>query len=1820
MGKNRAKIKITEADMVALTEQINKAYSGRRNEKGELIHFSADRVRQEFNKRNANGQYRLFVNMVKKYPKAWEFDGYYKDYDKTDEENDKEFLRAVNKIPVGIRNSGDEDLIEDYLANNWPNLDIRSKAKLLKRLDAFDKKKINQAATESRKDGVDPYLADRPKFVVNGQLVDELTEEQKSGRIELDVHMPNGQTTGNGCWSCSMQMLIQGRGVKNVQQEDIRAYRPKYGSKMLEGPKFTSNHVIDKAFNADEMQNVMDMGDAAVNFAPDSMLRTLDILRINEVEVALGKKFTPEEKDSYEANAILLASQQIRKVLTEYKSPVSFTDGTHYITITGIDGDNIIYKSSTSRTFDRPEEKSLSGLVSSMLRSNHKLQFVWMQDINLSKDGKTLYGVPSNTLSVNPDGSYNMPPKLIQQDANAMKAEQEYEGFRVRLYSGKEDTANDRVERNILSDGVIKIEQAYLPKKLNINHLKGMADVRSNEAEAKLKNDTIQLLGYDPTVARQQEKKVQVDYEVRGGLHLDDIDIKKTAGDDLLASGSKARARGEKDKDDAVKDRVFNPVSPSVTMEKEREINNKYSLLQNAMGTSDAFFTPDRDNEGREYLWNKEGASIVFRLIKTREALRPILTHLGKTDPKKLEKLNEIEARYQEIMTRLTRPENAIKPEENISGWNGTEAVLPNGILFSHYFRTKKDIYDCTMLLESMSNSVSLSQDLKMPSVYEEDYDPTPLSRAVENMKFLADYEKGNLLRACSKNRDVYRSVNDIAKLPANDARSLNKPYSSANSKLKTYMDNAEGLTFSINAEYQTQGVPFSGPAPKLKSGAKKTETKKNEIKTGTKKTEVKADTKKTDTKSKKKEKTSTNKGLNINEFEIIESYNLILEDDATQVKEFTKEQIQTMDNEMDISGSIEAATERMKISFDYFTNGQFNKPGLDEAKISAEKEKIFGSYRDVGVSRTRPDDMMSTFVMWAMGELGYSFTNAIELLEGSMKEDLIQEFNKFVRDNQVKGELLTPEELSSDKSDAEKNSLRDQRKKKAIENWAKMLKKSTEKMKEYRIPDVDFTNKEAKKKYFREISFLRGVALGYNQIFIMDVFDEETQNESGKDIALRAVGGEKEFADMTSFWNEVQTFVADFGIAYSAPNIRRQIRGGDVDQTKDALKKLALRDYLFRNILKEHKGKRIGSVVENLKFFDELQRVGLEITTNEEYDDIPFHMITGYLKGKDTEGYRKKIQPVIDNRMNLLKKGTELTNATVALKLIDKIKEDAAALGIFANLPDDKDGMENFLNNGRIGDKNAKSWITDCFDTFMRYQIWVPLEKQGMKISDLFVINGKTPAENWGEKYRDIADPTDKEWMLRAEVVRAIYKGNDNVSIRNFVYDANNNLVPGNTSILTLSKDNLTKYENAVSIYKKAGTDLLAKTKTYIQTLKDSQNDKDSNFKGNKREGSEYYRSMLTSLRRAELALDTMLKDGDLEEKQFLSIMDEVASATTTYLVKSTRGKAERRGVAANARDAFSRYKHIFKELSKDMPSDLINKRTKKTIVNKNYREIASTSQVLHNLYGENGIQVLNDDAAVERLNSICYKQADIIVKLEEYLGKKPEKNADISVKDVAKMVAFGEYKKMVMRDNITTEELSNLGQRITKRVADESVNDLVNNRIFQSIAKKYQKGTLVKWTEINAKADKLCETFNKKVGEMSGQDAIDYANSPDKITLSAGKIKKQRDKYDRLGEVIAKKILIAPNNAHLLQGIAAGLIDYNEFEKLCIDQVRKDKKLDNLAKTKASLIEKIENGTYMNNVLDKTAKAVKTSVETREKQASRKNVTEKKNIVKQK
>jgi hypothetical protein len=138
----------------------------------------------------------------------------------------------------------------------------------------------------------------------------------------------------------------------------------------------------------------------------------------------------------------------------------------------------------------------------------------WAADINLSKDYKTLYGVPTEYLNIAEDGSLIRPSTLVTE-ANLTNTYQKKDGTYIqrRVYSENPDIMSARDE--YLRNGGVNLEQvAYLPEKLDMKALKNKADKRSQAEEERLEKVSSDFfkVNHDPKAPAETQQSMDEKY------------------------------------------------------------------------------------------------------------------------------------------------------------------------------------------------------------------------------------------------------------------------------------------------------------------------------------------------------------------------------------------------------------------------------------------------------------------------------------------------------------------------------------------------------------------------------------------------------------------------------------------------------------------------------------------------------------------------------------------------------------------------------------------------------------------------------------------------------------------------------------------------------------------------------------------------------------------------------------------------------------------------------------------------------------------------------------------------------------------------------------------------------------------------------------------------------------------------------------------------------------------------------------------------------------------------------------------------------------
>jgi len=145
--------------------------------------------------------------------------------------------------------------------------------------------------------------------------------------VLTDIPKTEVQTSDNGCWSCSMNILLKQQGITDLTQGDIRAFRPdsKLDIVKSENPIAQIKDRFELAYRVSEDK-------------PNEIADFTDIIHKTTKNVAyIQKQITGSPEEAY---------NQIKDIIVNKKKPVSFLYNGHYRTVIGVDNGNLIMEDS----------------------------------------------------------------------------------------------------------------------------------------------------------------------------------------------------------------------------------------------------------------------------------------------------------------------------------------------------------------------------------------------------------------------------------------------------------------------------------------------------------------------------------------------------------------------------------------------------------------------------------------------------------------------------------------------------------------------------------------------------------------------------------------------------------------------------------------------------------------------------------------------------------------------------------------------------------------------------------------------------------------------------------------------------------------------------------------------------------------------------------------------------------------------------------------------------------------------------------------------------------------------------------------------------------------------------------------------------------------------------------------------------------------------------------------------------------------------------------------------------------------------------------
>ena len=863
------------------------------------------------------------------------------------------------------------------------------------------------------------------------------------------------------------------------------------------------------------------------------------------------------------------------------------------------------------------------------------------------------------------------------------------------------------------------------------------------------------------------------------------------------------------------------------------------------------------------------------------------------------------------------------------------------------------------------------------------------------------------------------------------------------------------------------------------------------------------------------------------------------------------------------------------------------------------KRDRLFSAMIRCGFLNTRESTDLGVFCSWVMGYKGLSIPDIATIFKNDKSGALLDEFISFCEKNPVRDENAKPDEA-----------------RKYLDNWNKVMKKTAEMFLDYQIPDIDYNNKEALDKYLFELRLMNEVSVDFIQEYIERFSNftipggvgsdgKEYKSTYIKDCFAEEFGGNFEYMKTINAIRNAQSYSAIFehGFNYSFSDVIWNT--GNSKKMVAELSTLALLQSVVKSSLGRVRGMKISDIANKESNLNHLYRmINDEVYPRiiAEEINIDSGRVLDYLEGKNPESFSNYLETQFFakgiSRAKRLDKGERAayghSMSSLSSELIHKLISTETI-----------EGYRNIIESKEHG-APIVDIITRATNSLFDLDVINAHAQRNLSCLDVIKVDGKTPEELWGEKFAQADNGFEKEMFYRMELIKETIKGDREIRLAGIKLDRNYEYkLTGKTYIASPKKSDVKNIIQYRDYLEKMLADMSQKLDTYKNQLASVQANRRANFESNRQEGSQEYQNMCKAL----VDLKNYLQDNP-KYKTLAELRMKVAKFEAESKAYYKRGKTSHQQKLTTAQEAFHRfsgYLGVIDDISKAFDLDIPVFSLGKTIRNSPIREVDVVIDKYKDYYRyHNPLPALNNETQstkLEELVNLRREQSAYMDVVDSFIGKYPDTSRHISTEGVAKLVVQQQFKELISAQN-TTEQILHEATRISKDDIKTRINDLKNNKVFKVVAERFQTETPNKWKRILERAQTLNTEYTNYVNNYSGVNAIRYIHENKAFSLTAAKNYRRDDKYDKLGEIVAKQILIRPESKELLQGMAAEQFEFADLKKVCAEHLREKGILDRSSNgyvEDARLTTMLQNGELRNTVLAKVSEPLKRVVDQR-------------------
>ena len=522
------------------------------------------------------------------------------------------------------------------------------------------------------------------------------------------------------------------------------------------------------------------------------------------------------------------------------------------------------------------------------------------------------------------------------------------------------------------------------------------------------------------------------------------------------------------------------------------------------------------------------------------------------------------------------------------------------------------------------------------------------------------------------------------------------------------------------------------------------------------------------------------------------------------------------------------------------------------------------GAYiKDLGF-KDRLMTFQSLFNMWVMVNKNKSLSETASLYKAHIpvgkdnqgndiypenKETVEQyekEFIQFCIDHPFSHENVFKNEpesqaLDEKKIEAQKNSIR---------TWTNLIHNAYKKVSDYSMPDIDYSDPAQVKEYEDEFKLLSGFSVDAKQEIneLVEIEDNNTYFDA-KRIAAESIGGEKNFYAMTTGLKTLQEFV---NAVYKLPNEFLPNLMGDAS--------LMSNQVFYRSnagrLMCTHRGESVGSIIHNYpgELAPYAPVYGSYVIESANKDTGNYVKAASYLLHVNEKAYNNYVAEEI-SKFEKREREETLQNDIGKYVLearANPISEEFRRALMTTSDQDPKD-MADFLSEKVDGNLTGKDLVANRFDKMIARNLRGILMQNGINASDMFLINGHKPSEIWGNKYRNVKNPEEKEWLYRAEILKCIESQESLIQVRMFKISEDNSLVDLKEPVTVhATRQAMKDGADKIKDYLIAKREILSTLYQVRDELISTQENSDANFYSKDRTGSTEYQNFCLAVKNA--------------------------------------------------------------------------------------------------------------------------------------------------------------------------------------------------------------------------------------------------------------------------------------------------------------------------------------------------------------------------------